>query len=63
MEDNDQRAKDSRTEGHRIASPELAAIIVDALKDAGIVSQQDVRRAIAIAAEEIEVRRALGDLR
>jgi len=42
-------------------SEELAAIVVDALKDAGLVRSEDCERAIAIATEEIEVRRALGD--
>jgi hypothetical protein len=45
-------------------SPErLAALIVDALIDAGLVSKEDVDRAARVAAQEIEVRKALGDYR
>ncbi len=44
-----------------IESKEFAAIIVDALKDAGLINQDGVEQAIAIVAEEIDVRRALGD--
>jgi hypothetical protein len=45
----------------RISSEELAVLVVDALLHAEIVKQDDVRRAIRIAAEEIEVRKAMGD--
>jgi hypothetical protein len=45
----------------RVRSDELAAILVDALGDAGIVRSADVERAIAIVTEEVDVRRALGD--
>jgi hypothetical protein len=53
----------SRSEGpaERLASEELAELIVDALLRANIVRQQDVERAVKIATEEIEVRKALGD--
>ncbi|MEG4009271.1 hypothetical protein QUA23_24675 [Microcoleus sp. Pol1C5] len=37
------------------------ALIVDALIDAGIIDKRRVPEAIQIAAEEIEVRKALGD--
>lgn len=45
----------------RITSEDLAAIVVDALLRANIVREQDVAKAIAIATEEIDVRKALGD--
>jgi hypothetical protein len=35
--------------------------VVDALKDAGVLRNEDTERAIAIISEEIDVRRALGD--
>ncbi|MEG4119895.1 hypothetical protein QUA43_20810 [Microcoleus sp. N9_B4] len=44
-----------------LTSEQLAALIVDALIDAGIIDKQRVPEAIEIAAEEIEVRKALGD--
>lgn len=44
-----------------ISSEELAVLIIDALLCASIVKQDDVARAIKIATEEIEVRKALGD--
>lgn len=47
--------------GERLTSSELAALIVDALLRPGILDENDVRRAIAIASEEIDVRKALGD--
>jgi hypothetical protein len=45
----------------RLASEELSELIVDALLRANIVRQQDVERAVKIATEEIEARKALGD--
>jgi hypothetical protein len=36
-------------------------LVVDALCDAGIVTKGDFDRAVEVAAEEIEVREALGD--
>jgi len=42
-------------------SEELAAIVVDALKDAGLIQSADIERAIAIVSEESDVRRVLGD--
>jgi hypothetical protein len=44
-----------------LSTGELAAIVVDALLRANIVKDVDVERAIAIVAEEIEVRKILGD--
>jgi hypothetical protein len=45
----------------RLSSEDLAALVVDALLDAGILRMSDVPRAIRIAAEEIDVRKTLGD--
>lgn len=45
----------------KMSSEDLAALVVDALLRAEIVKEADVRRAIAIATEEIEVRKAMGD--
>lgn len=42
-------------------SSELAGLIVDALLRADIVRRDDVARAIKIATEEIDVRKAMGD--
>jgi len=42
-------------------SEDLAAIVVDALLRAHFVRSDDVAKAIAIATEEINVRKALGD--
>jgi len=50
-----------RDEAGRLASKDLAALIVDALCDAGIVRKDDFNRAVEVTAEEIEVRKALGD--
>jgi hypothetical protein len=44
----------------KISSEELAMLIVDALLWASIVKEDDVQRAIKIATEEIEVRKAFG---
>ena len=46
---------------NRLSSEGLAALIVDALLDAGIVKQADLQRSILIATEEIEARKAVGD--
>jgi hypothetical protein len=48
-------------QSERMSSEDLAALVVDALLRADIVKQADVKRAIAIATEEIEVRKTLGD--
>jgi len=58
--------KDRRTarqpeEDDHLSSEDLAAIVVDALLRAGIVRGDEVGKAIAIATEEINVRKALGD--
>jgi hypothetical protein len=45
----------------RLSSDGLAALIVDALVDAGLVEQLAFGTALAVAREEIEVRKAMGD--
>lgn len=45
----------------RLTSSELAELIVDALLRADILEKQDIDRAVKIATEEIEARKALGD--
>lgn len=45
----------------RLDSGELAALVIDALLRADVMALQDVARAIEIAAEEIEARKAIGD--
>jgi len=45
----------------KLGSADLAELIVDALIDAGIVHEKDMNRAVEITAEEIDVRKALGD--
>lgn len=51
----------SNHEVEKISGEDLASLVVDALLRADIVGDADVERAIAIAAEEIEVRKILGD--
>jgi hypothetical protein len=46
---------------NRISSEALAALIIDALIDANIVSKDSLAPAIKIAQEEIEVRKAMDD--
>lgn len=58
---NEARTQQSGDISQRISTHHLAALVVDALIDAGIVKKDDMERAIRIAAEEIEVRKALGD--
>ena len=45
----------------QLGSSDLAELIVDAMVDAGIVRGRDLRRAVEIATEEIDIRKALGD--
>jgi hypothetical protein len=45
----------------KIPSENLAALIVDALHHAHLIKDADIERAIAIAKEEIDVRKSLGD--
>jgi hypothetical protein len=46
---------------NRISSETLALFIVDALIDAKVVKQEDLKKALEIAIEEINVRKAAGD--
>ena len=46
---------------HRLASRALAGLIVDALVDAGLLRETDNDRAVAVATEEIDARKAVGD--
>ena len=46
---------------NKLTSEVLAALVADALIDAGIVMKEHLELAVKIAAEEIEVRKALGD--
>jgi hypothetical protein len=55
---NDREEGDKR---RRLSSESLAALVIDALVDAGLVTHEDIEKAIRVAAEEIEVRKALGD--
>jgi hypothetical protein len=44
-----------------LTSETLAGLIVDALVDAGVVAKEDFDKAVAIASEEIDVRKGAGD--
>ncbi|MDJ0726517.1 MAG: hypothetical protein QNJ38_15510 [Prochloraceae cyanobacterium] len=46
---------------NKLTSKNLAALIVDELIDANIINKNDVQKAILITAEEIDVRKCLGD--
>ena len=50
-----------KDETGKLTSEGLAVLIVDALIDAGLLKKEDFERAVGIAAEEIEVRKAAGD--
>lgn len=45
----------------KLTSKGLAELVVDALVDAGLIIRDDFEKAVRIAAEEIEIRKALGD--
>ena len=49
------------TEPAEIAADAMAELIVDALVDAGLVQRERFDEAVAVAAEEIRVRQALGN--
>jgi len=59
MNEGGKEAMDGEIE--RLSSEDLAALVVDALLRADIVKAADVKCAIEIATEEIEVRKTLGD--
>jgi hypothetical protein len=44
-----------------LTSESLAELIIDALLDAKIIKEADFKRAVEIAEEEIDVRKAAGD--
>ena len=44
-----------------LTSKALAQLIIDALVDAGLITKQDFETAVAIAAEEIDARKAALD--
>lgn len=45
----------------KLSSESLAALIVDALIDAGVLDKRHLALSVAVASEEIEARKALGD--
>jgi hypothetical protein len=47
--------------GKPLSSEELAALIADALVDAGLVARERFEEAARVAAEEIDARKAAGD--
>jgi hypothetical protein len=51
----------ARDEQHPLSSESLAALVVDALIEGGVIKKEDAEKAIQIAAEEIQVRKALRD--
>ena len=52
---------DATDDTEKISSEDLAALIVDALLRGGLVDGSDVERAVAIATEEIGIRKLFGD--
>ena len=50
---------DGREPDGTLTSKALAELIIDALLSAGVVDKGDLARALAIATEEIEARKAL----
>lgn len=46
---------------NKLSTNSQAHLIVDALVDAGIISQENINRSIEIIITEIEARKALGD--
>ena len=48
-------------ERERLSSEGLAVLVIDALVDAGLLKKDEFRRAVDVASEEIEVRKAMGD--
>jgi hypothetical protein len=50
-----------KDETGRLTSEGLAVLIVDALVDGGLVEKENFDKALEIATEEIEVRKACGD--
>jgi len=50
-----------RDKDNKLLSVTLAALIVDALIDEKIISKEDLDKSIEIVANEINIRKALGD--
>lgn len=50
-----------KDEHNKLTSRGLAVLIVDALIDAGLLQRTDAAAAVEAAAEEIEVRKSMGD--
>ena len=53
--------EDGREPDGTLTSKALADLIIDALLTASLVARNDLARAVALATEEIEARKALGD--
>ena len=45
----------------KLTSEQLAGLIIDALIDAGLVCKPDYEKAVSVAAEEIDARKAVDD--
>ena len=56
---DEQKRKEHR--GQKLTSEQLAALIIDALIDAGLVHKPDFEKAVSVAAEEIDARKAVDD--
>ena len=46
---------------NRLTTKRLAALILDALVDGGVLRDGDFKKAMAIACEEIDARKSVGD--
>jgi len=53
--------KHSTDNSGRLSSRDLAALVIDALLHAQLLRKEDVERALDIATEEIDARKAVGD--
>ena len=58
---SDAKSREQKASERRLTSENLAVLVVDALIDAKIVAKEHLERAIQIATEEINVRKAAGD--
>jgi hypothetical protein len=56
---NDEQKREHRDQ--KLTSEQLAALIIDALIDAGLVHKPDFEKAVSVAAEEIDARKAVDD--
>lgn len=55
----EQKRREHRNQ--KLTSEQLAALIVDALIDAGLVSKPNFEKAVSVTAEEIDARKAVDD--